>query len=330
MICGWAGKIPYQTMISGKPTLLKAMVFVILLIIIIYLVGRKKKRVALLVIPVITAWILNNPYTYQGPEFVMLDVGQGDGMYIKDGSGKHFFVDGGSSNVSHVGTQRILPFLYYRKITAIDGWFVSHCDKDHISGLLEVLESGFNVKKLFLFEDGVENEDTQILLELAKENNTEVIYLNTGDEIRTDGITFTCLNAEVKEDINNRSLVLCLAFSQSKRKALLAGDIDSKTEKKLAETWNIEEIFIWKATHHGSKYSNSENILDEMRPTIGLISCSKNNLYGHPGQEAVDRMEDVGMELFYTMQDGQITIRFFEDKVTICGYIMGGVSCTFS
>ena len=329
-ICRLADNIPLQDVITGKPDRTKAILFIAVLVYIFMRAMRQKKRRLLLIIPILTVWMLRNPYDYKGPEFVMLDVGQGDGMYISDGEGKHFFVDGGSSSVSNIGKQRILPFLYYRRITVIDGWFVSHCDKDHISGLTEVLESGFCVKKLFLYENAVSCPEMQELLELAKKNKTEVIWLNTGDTIRSGDVCFSCLNIEVEEDINNRSLILKLRFDITGTEVLLAGDVDAKTEEKLAKIYELEEIFIWKATHHGSKYSNSEKILSEMKPLAGLISCGKNNLYGHPGKEAVERMEAVGMRLFYTTEDGQITIRFYEKKVMIYSYIMGGISCTFS
>ena len=81
-----------------------------------------------------------------------LDVGQGDGICISDGGGTHVFIEGGSSSENQIGTYRILPFLKYNRIEKIDAWIVTHGDEDHISGLLEVLESGYEVSSLVLAE----------------------------------------------------------------------------------------------------------------------------------------------------------------------------------
>ena len=85
-------------------------------------------------------------------EITFLDVGQGDGIYISAGDGTTYFIDGGSSNVNEVGRNRILPFLKAKGIQSIDYWFVSHMDKDHVSGLYEVLENGYTVENIVLSE----------------------------------------------------------------------------------------------------------------------------------------------------------------------------------
>lgn len=328
-ICHLGANMPYNNIITGRASLLKSILFIGSFILLIFYVKKTKKRMYLGVLPILVVWMCINPYSYKGEELVFLDVGQGDGIYLQDGKGKLFFMDGGSSNIEQVGKERILPFFYSRRITKIDGWFVSHCDKDHVSGLLDVLRAGFPVGRIFLYKDGVENEYFAELIRLAQENKTEICYLQGGATIRTSAVEFKMLNVDVKEDINCRSLVLQLCFLKSGKKALFAGDIDIETEDKLAEIWNLEEIFIWKATHHGSKYSNGENILAEMRPSVCLVSCSKHNLYGHPAPEAIARMEEVGATILYTMEEGQIKIRFSEGEEKSEMYIIPGTSCTF-
>ena len=74
----------------------------------------------------------------------------------------------------------------------------------------------------------------------------------------------------------------------------------------------LHEIDIYKAAHHGSKYSNSEAYLKVLSPKLSIISCGKNNRYGHPDAEAVEHMQAVDSRIFYTMQSGQIKVRAFE------------------
>ena len=83
------------------------------------------------------------------------DVGQGDATYISDGEGTSIFIDGGSTTEKEVGKYRILPFLKAKGVRQIDYWFVSHCDEDHYSGLLEAIESGYKIENIIFSSAGV-------------------------------------------------------------------------------------------------------------------------------------------------------------------------------
>lgn len=99
----------------------------------------------------VTLLILRFPLSHP-TEVTMLDVGQGESLYLCDGKGYNMMIDGGSTDVDGVGDRRILPFLKSRGIRHIDIWFVSHTDLDHISGIEEVLESGYRVDRLVFSE----------------------------------------------------------------------------------------------------------------------------------------------------------------------------------
>ena len=70
----------------------------------------------------------------------------------------------------------------------------------------------------------------------------------------------------------------------------------------------LKDVDLFKANHHGSKYSNGEGFLQEIKPEFVVISCGAGNRYGHPAPEAIHRMEAVGTEIFYTMEGGQIDL----------------------
>ncbi len=114
-------------------------------------------------------------------ELDMLDVGQGDGCYLQTKEGYHLFVDGGSSNVGKVGTYRILPFLKYKGVKKIDCWVVSHTDEDHISGLREILSSGYPVEYLAVAEQMPRDENWEELEALAEDAGAKVVWLGRGD-----------------------------------------------------------------------------------------------------------------------------------------------------
>lgn len=133
-------------------------------------------------------------------ELDMLDVGQGDACYLQTKEGYHLFVDGGSSNVGKVGTYRILPFLKYKGVKKIDCWVVSHTDEDHISGLREILSSGYPVEYLAVAEQMPRDENWEELEALAEDAGTKVVWLRRGDIWHFGNATFTALHPGESED----------------------------------------------------------------------------------------------------------------------------------
>lgn len=239
-------------------------------------------------------------------EMDVLDVGQGDGIFLKNEDGITFFIDGGSSSEKQVGTYRILPFLKYKGVKEVQYWFVSHTDADHISGLLEVLESGYPVKYLILAKNRGEGENDQKLLQTAKKAGCEIRYMRAGDAFTKGTTKIRCLfpDADVPStDLNDRSLVLLIkdkTFS-----GLFSGDIPTESEAYLLMKQKIGPVLFYKAAHHGSKGSNSEDFLQALSPKITVASAGKENRYGHPAEEAVERIRASGSRFYCTIQSGQ-------------------------
>ncbi len=120
------------------------------------------------------------------PEFEIdiLDVGQGDGIYIATGDGMDLFIDGGSSNVAKAGAYRILPFLKYRGIRQIDYWFVSHCDADHISGLAEIIEADYQIGSLVVSKFTKADAAFQTIRDLADKKGIAILMIRLLGKIR--------------------------------------------------------------------------------------------------------------------------------------------------
>lgn len=270
-----------------------------------------------------------------GFEIDYLDVGQGDGSMLRTEEGMVCFVDGGSTDVSGVGTYRILPFLKSKGIRKVDYWILSHLDDDHVNGFYEVLESGYRVDAVVISAQMPEDEAMTRLFGTLAQYEVPVIEVCGGDSIRlktkvridsakngfgdgadaqkySDAMLYF-LSPDVATpvyDCNGASLV-CL-YEDAHVRALWTGDIGKSQEEWLMKRKKLHEIDIYKAAHHGSKYSNSEAYLKVLSPKLSIISCGKNNRYGHPDEEAVEHMQAVDSRIFYTMQSGQIKVRAFE------------------
>lgn len=257
------------------------------------------------------------------PEVVFLDVGQGDGIYIHTYDGMDIFIDGGSTDVRQAGIYRILPFLKSRGVKAVDYWFLSHLDQDHISGFLEIAESGFTVRRAVLAEGVVRDEAFAKVMDKLSEYSIQVQYMEKNDILRGGCAQFCCLGPDSRTGGNDRNAEsLVLLYEDRGYSALFAGDISAKEEKMLcakADTGGrLSNILLYKASHHGSKHSNSAKLLSMLKPAVSVVSCAKENDYGHPGKEAVANMDTYSGKVLYTMECGQI--RMVRKKDRLCLY----------
>lgn len=287
-------------------------------------VSRRKKRLQGIVFSCFIAFLLLFLLFPQKKSFEIdfLDVGQGDGIYLCTGGGTSMFIDGGSTDVKQVGKYRILPFLKAKGVSEISYWFVSHTDTDHVSGLKEVLVSGYRVEYL-VFAKAVEKEaKTKELAELARSHGTKVFYMQAGDTVRSKRAAMRCLYpkaADKAEDINDRCLVL--QFEEGDISALFGGDISTDVEEQLIRRRKWDKVLVFKADHHGSRYANAEALLKCIRPEITVASAGKDNRYGHPSPDAVQRIKESGSRFFCTIEGGRIRVRVIENKLVCETYV---------
>lgn len=316
-ICRKSLELPGAVWTAGRPELALIACYYVSLAAALYLYRLKGQRrfLAVLGAAVFMILVLRKPPQF---EIDVLDVGQGDGILIQTETGEHFFVDGGSSDVPKAGTYRILPFLKSRGITSIQGWAVSHADQDHISGLKELLEAGYSVEALIVAEGMVRDEAGAELLKLAERRGCRILFVSPGMQFGSEEAVFTVWHpqAECAGDRNGNSLALSLEYRNFT--GFFTGDIGAEQERQLVEEGKIKEwmeqkgirgITYYKAAHHGSDGSNSQEFLELLSPELTVISCGEGNSYGHPGKEAVERMREAGSRVVSTMERGQILIQ---------------------
>ena len=276
--------------------------------------GMTKIRTGFLIM----AGLLLFPLPQRGLHVTFLDVGQGDGICIRSNR-EVILIDGGSSDEKNFGKNRLVPFLKSSGIRKIDTCIVSHGDLDHISGLFWILEyeSDLSIGQLILPQAGRQDEAYQTLVKLASQRGCQVIWLGRGDEIRDGKLRLFCLYPEMDSnsvsDRNEQSLVLRLDYG--KFAMMLTGDMSAEGEQAILEKnrkksegiqGELDGIFLLKIAHHGSKFSNSEEWLDAMKPEVAVISYGKDNRYGHPHEETMERLRARGIRILETAQDGSI------------------------
>ena len=239
----------------------------------------------------------------------MLDVGQGDGIYIRTPLRHHILMDGGSSSKQKVGTYVLKNSTKFYGAGKLDYVFVSHSDSDHYSGILELLEDDTVSIDNFVLPDITNPDEAYRRLEqAAMEQGCRLYYMKRGDMLQIDGITFTCLNPEGKDyaDKNTGSLVLKLSYRNFD--ALLTGDMDKFVEESILADMDGETIELLKVAHHGSATASSEMFLKAVRPEVACVSVGERNRYGHPAAEVMERLSVYAEKIYLTKDSGAITI----------------------
>lgn len=325
-VCGLVKQLPYPLFITGRPGLKKILFYYGVLSVGVawkYYVHKcqkgkkeqkKQKKMGLLeeyagLAGGVVFFLLLFLFPGKEAEISFLDVGQGDCGYICTKEGVTLMVDGGSTNITRVGAYRMEPFLKYKGVRKVDYWVVSHTDADHISGLEELLEERYRIECLIVSKEIGQDEAFIRLKELAKRNGTAMLYLKQGEVLHLGDATLTVLSPgkNLTGDKNARSLVVC--YEENGISALFSGDISAREEQLLTENGLLKQVTIYKAAHHGSNYSNSNVFLETLSPRVAVVSCAKRNRYGHPGKEAVERLEKNCDMLCYTMESGQISVK---------------------
>lgn len=259
----------------------------------------------------------------QREKITFLDVGQGDASLLQSG-GQTLLLDGGSTSQKNVGTYVILPYIKQQGISCLEAVVLTHTDQDHINGVTEVLEEGkkgwLTVKNLMYPHWMEGTEQGKQLKKLAEEAGASCKKIRAGDRLTIGKAEAVVLYPKEQEKIaepNAGSLVLFWKWKGVR--AMFTGDLPEEKERELLQ--NLPACEILQVGHHGSATSTCREFLEQVQPSLAVISCAMKNRYGHPSPDTVDRLKKTGCEIRYTMKSGAITIRKRGREVLVTEYL---------
>ena len=249
---------------------------------------------------------------------VFCDVGQGDAILVSYQT-VQILIDGGPDNRVLNCLSRHLPF-WDRKIEMI---VLTHPQADHFGGLIEVIKR-YSVSQFVINMAAggeVDRPSYQEFQQVLLAEKAPVYSPRVGDQIRLGPIRFLVLWPDIhfgslplggdsrgrgggSDTLNDTSIVLKLSFGHFD--ALLTGDIGFDIENQLDFSSGLG-IEVLKVAHHGSKYSTSEEFLQQIRPQLAVISVGRNR-FGHPAKEVIERLSNQAIKLLRTDQEGEIEI----------------------
>ncbi len=335
-LCRLFNELPFHSFNPGKPKLWQIMLYYVLWLLLLYLAGscKQRKKAA----KRRGGWKLGLTFTLMllvllvkpggKTKVTFLDVGQGDCICVQTSSGEVYLFDCGSTSRSKVGEYVLLPFLKYNGIRKIDAVFASHGDLDHTGGIAELLlcarEEGIVIEQLIL--PNIDRNDCysqyqhlyRAVNSFGSKASPKLRYIEAGDAWICEGGYFCCLHPprDYEEEGNAASECFYVELwnpdnKEDKLSMLLTGDVEELGELRLIEALKqneIGEITLLKVAHHGSRYATSEEFLDVTNPGIAVISCGKNNSYGHPHEETLGRLTKRGTIIMTTSECGAVTV----------------------
>jgi len=255
-------------------------------------------------------------------ELTVLDVGQGDSLFVVSPHGRTLLMDGGGGFIGFAGHEQqngidpgeeaVSPYLWSRGFQKLDVVALTHAHQDHIGGLAAILEN-FRVGTLWIGRE-VESGALAKLENLAREKKIPVVHELRGKAFSWDGVEAQLLWPEISPQAvgtsakNNDSLVLHLEYGE--RGMMLPGDAEKQAESTIVSD-NDETALradVLKVGHHGSKNSTTPEFLAAVRPRVAVISAGEDNPYGHPNPELLARLTAAGVRILRTDHDGAVHV----------------------
>lgn len=298
--------MPLATLCIGKPTLLKYSSYISSVIVIESILWDywKPKKVQLALAAgsfYVLGSFYQSTYLNQTLKITGLYVGQGDCTVIEMPKYGLFIVDGGNFGKGST----LKSYIQYLGYDKVEGVMISHCDDDHIGGILDLLDTTIEIKHVFLTEDSG-HQNFEALIKKCKEEKVSVHYLEKGDTLKYDQVLIECFAPYSDQDYSNsndQSIVCQLSYQNFKM--LFTGDKSIESDQALYKLVK-EPITLLKVSHHGSRTGTSFEILSQLQPQYAMISCGINNRYHHPHQEVLNLLENLNVEYNRTDQEGAI------------------------
>lgn len=336
--------LPFSQILLGKMQAFSVM-FYFLFLYLLFFFPKAKSLSLLLSLGFLLSIPLYLPRPPKELEIAALDVGQGDGFVLRKGA-LVFTIDNGSTSKNLFPEQIFFPYCKAKRIQHIDYALLTHCDRDHISGIQALLEKNpsISLSHLILPASALQDHRYDLLKRLAYNHGADVSYWQKGDELvfSEQGI---CLSAKKTawaenpstskkrdpdtkghqlhircfypndstyiEEANAHSIGCLLEYGHFRM--LFTGDMPKGSEEALLENCRETEaspiVDVLKLAHHGSKTSSCPSFLSETRAKFALFSYGKKNRYGHPHKSTVENCKKYRLFPLETAKLGEILIK---------------------
>jgi len=259
----------------------------------------------------VLAWLV--VYDLQKAYFLevnFFDVGQGDAIFIETPQRYQILIDGGPSSIILEKLSKEMPF-WDRSIDLI---ILTHPEKDHLAGLIEVLKK-YRVENILWTGVIRDTSGYQEWVRLIKNEKTKIKIAQAGQKVKWQRTVldhfevlypFKSLEGQEFNDSNNTSIIAKLICG--KNSFLFTGDAYKSVERELIDKKVGIDSNVLKVGHHGSKTSSAEEFIKEVSPEIAVIQVGKDNPYGHPHPETLETLAKYGIKVLRTDKDGDIKV----------------------
>ena len=320
-VASWAAQFSSLNLRVPAPPVWLWLSFLILLIATAVLVGRRSRWVwapsaALGMLCVVLTIAPYAPRTASGRlELTVLDVGQGDSLFVTFPQGQTMLIDaGGAIPVPgsppprfDVGEDVVSSYLWSRNIQRLDYVVLTHDHVDHYRGMKSVL-ANFPVGEFWIGPDPGDR-DMEWLRAEAQRAGARIVHPQEGERRAIGGVQVAVLSPPPgwapKRVGNDDSIVLRLSYGA--RHILLPGDVEARMERHLLQEDLPLASEILKVAHHGSKTSSTPAFLERAAPRFGIISVGAFSRFGHPHAETLEALRVAGVRTYRTDQDGAVT-----------------------
>lgn len=237
----------------------------------------------------------------------IIDVGQGDSIFIHTLEDKRILIDAGDEEAEHT----VYSYLKRRGVKKIDVLIATHPDTDHI-GSMDYIIDKFKISHFYMPDAKTDSEAFYNLLDSCKEKNLKIEYLTKGDRLKIDSsTTMEFLSPSTITDKNNLNSIVSL-LNYKGYEFLFTGDAEKENESEILSSCNLPDIEFLKAGHHGSSSSSTDEFIEKLKPEAVAISCGYNNDYGHPHRSVLDTFRENGAVVYRTDKNGSLV--FYCDK----------------